>query len=77
MNIFDLSQKVAVVTGGNQGIGFAIARGLAATGATVVIARGRAGYPSDCVSAALFLASDASDFVTEQISFADGSTTIC
>lgn len=41
------------------------------------IPRGRAGYPSDCVSAALFLASDASDFVTGQILFADGGTTIC
>ena len=42
MNLFDLSQKVAIVTGGNQGIGFAIARGLATAGATVVIANRRA-----------------------------------
>ena len=41
------------------------------------IPRGRAGHPSDCVSAALFLASDASDFVTGQTLFADGGTTIC
>ena len=36
--MFDLSGKVAVVTGGNGGIGFGMARGLAAAGATVVIA---------------------------------------
>lgn len=41
------------------------------------IPRGRAGDPLDCVSAALFLASDASDFVTGHILFADGGTTIC
>ena len=33
----DLSSKVAVVTGSTQGIGFAIAKGLAAAGASVVI----------------------------------------
>ena len=37
-NIFDLSGKVAIVTGGNGGIGFGIASGLAAAGATIVIA---------------------------------------
>ena len=42
MKIFDLSEKVAIVTGGNQGIGFAIARGLATAGAAVVIANRRA-----------------------------------
>lgn len=42
MNMFDLSGKVAVVTGGNRGIGFAIARGLASAGATVVITNRRA-----------------------------------
>ncbi|UCE56659.1 MAG: glucose 1-dehydrogenase [Desulfobacterales bacterium] len=38
MKFFDLTGKVAIVTGGNSGIGFAIARGLATAGATVVIA---------------------------------------
>jgi NAD(P)-dependent dehydrogenase (short-subunit alcohol dehydrogenase family) len=35
---FDLSGKVAIVTGGNGGIGPGIARGLAGAGAAVVIA---------------------------------------
>jgi|Deesub1362B_J571_1020462.scaffolds.fasta_scaffold02862_5 NAD(P)-dependent dehydrogenase (short-subunit alcohol dehydrogenase family) len=42
IDLFDLTGKVAIVTGGNQGIGFAIARGLAAAGAHVVIANRRA-----------------------------------
>jgi 2-deoxy-D-gluconate 3-dehydrogenase len=36
--VFDLSGKVAVVTGGNGGIGLGMARGLAAAGAAVVVA---------------------------------------
>ena len=38
MSHFDLSGQVAVVTGGNGGIGLGMARGLAAAGATVVVA---------------------------------------
>ena len=37
-NMFDLSGKVAIVTGGNGGIGFGIASGLARAGADVVVA---------------------------------------
>jgi 2-deoxy-D-gluconate 3-dehydrogenase len=36
--VFDLHGKVAIVTGGNGGIGLGMARGLASAGATVVIA---------------------------------------
>ena len=36
--MFDLSGKVAVVTGGNGGIGLGMARGLAVAGASVVVA---------------------------------------
>src|SRR5262245_18481982 len=35
--LFDLSGKVAVVTGGNSGIGLGFARGIAKQGGTVVI----------------------------------------
>jgi len=38
MNLFDLSGRVAVVTGGNGGIGLGMARGLAAAGASVMVA---------------------------------------
>ncbi len=38
MDLFDLSGRVAVVTGGNGGIGLGMARGLAQAGATVMVA---------------------------------------
>jgi gluconate 5-dehydrogenase len=48
-NPFDLSGRVALVTGAHRGLGFAIARGLAAAGARVVI-NGRDG---DALSGAI------------------------
>lgn len=42
MSNFDLTGKVAVVTGGGQGIGEGIAKGFAAAGAAVVVAARRA-----------------------------------
>ena len=52
MRLFDLSGRVAVVTGGNGGIGLGIALGFAAAGASVVIAA-RNATKSEAASAAL------------------------
>jgi 2-deoxy-D-gluconate 3-dehydrogenase len=49
MGQFDLTGRVAIVTGGNQGIGFGIARGLAGAGATVVVSGRRAGANAEAV----------------------------
>ena len=38
MKLFDLSDRVAVITGGNGGIGLGMAKGMAAAGATIVVA---------------------------------------
>ncbi len=38
MTLFDLSGRVAIITGGNGGIGLGMARGLASAGASVVVA---------------------------------------
>jgi 2-deoxy-D-gluconate 3-dehydrogenase len=38
MNLFDLSGRAAIVTGGNGGIGLGIARGLAGAGAAIAVA---------------------------------------
>jgi 2-deoxy-D-gluconate 3-dehydrogenase len=50
--LFDLTGRVAIVTGGNGGIGLGMARGLAAAGASIVIA-GRNQAKSEAAVAAL------------------------
>ena len=37
-SLFDLSGRTALVTGGNGGIGYGIAKGLADAGASIVVA---------------------------------------
>jgi len=51
MTNFDLSNRVAFVTGGNGGIGLGMAKGLAAAGATVVIAGRNKAKAQDALAA--------------------------
>jgi 2-deoxy-D-gluconate 3-dehydrogenase len=76
---FDLGGRVAIVTGGNGGIGLGMATGLAQAGAALVIAgrnartpAGRWGDPEDFAGIAVFLASGAADFVTRAAIPVDG-----
>jgi 2-deoxy-D-gluconate 3-dehydrogenase len=49
--IFDLTGKVAIVTGGNGGIGYGMARGLAQAGANIIIAARRPEKNAQAVTA--------------------------
>ena len=57
--MFDLKNKVAIVTGGNGGIGLGMARGLARAGATVVVAARDAGKSAEAVRELQALGSEA------------------
>jgi 2-deoxy-D-gluconate 3-dehydrogenase len=46
LNPFDLTGRVAIVTGGNGGLGLAMARGLARAGASIALVKARAKLPS-------------------------------
>lgn len=50
-NLFDLTGKVALVTGGNSGLGLAFATGLARAGADVIIWGRRADRNAEAVAA--------------------------
>ena len=62
MSAFNLSGRVALVTGGNGGIGLGMARGLASAGATVVIA-GRNKAKADSALAELRAIDPKADFI--------------
>ncbi|MBO0736407.1 MAG: glucose 1-dehydrogenase [Alphaproteobacteria bacterium] len=65
MPVFDLTGRVAVVTGGNGGIGLGMAKGLAAAGANVVVAARNAGKAETALAElggrGVFIAFDAAD----------------
>src|ERR1700749_5120099 len=48
--LFDLSGKVAIVTGGNGGIGLGMARGMAAAGAAIAIGGRNEGKSAEAVA---------------------------
>jgi 2-dehydro-3-deoxy-D-gluconate 5-dehydrogenase len=71
---FDLTGKVAIVTGGNGGIGFGIARGLAKAGANIVVAARQPAKNAQATAAlqemgvkALSVATDVQDEVAVQL----------
>lgn len=67
-HLFDLNGKTALVTGAAQGLGLAMATGLAQAGAQVVL------NDIQMVGIAIYLASSASNFVTGQVIYLDGGT---
>ena len=67
-HLFDLNGKTALVTGAAQGLGLAMATGLAQAGAQVFL------NDIQEVGIAIYLASSASNFVTGQVIYLDGGT---
>jgi len=85
--LFDLTGKTAIVTGASYGLGVVFAEALASQGAQLVLAfsapgfldwaagfapMGRIGQPAELAPALIFLASEASSFVTGQVLAVDG-----
>jgi len=62
---FDLTGKVAIVTGGNGGIGYGMARGLAQAGASIVIAARRPEKNAQAVAALQATGAKAMSVVTD------------
>jgi 2-deoxy-D-gluconate 3-dehydrogenase len=64
-NLFDLRGKVAIVTGGNGGIGLGMARGLAAHGAAIVVAGRNAEKSAAAVAELTGMGATASAFAVD------------
>ena len=69
MNLFDLKGRVATVTGGNGGIGLGMAKGMASSGASIVVAGRNADKAADAVeqlqelgAEAIFIPVDVTDY---------------
>jgi 2-deoxy-D-gluconate 3-dehydrogenase len=71
VNLFDLKGKVAVVTGGNGGIGLGMARGIASLGANIVIAGRNEEKAATALSALRGLGGEASFIVADVTRKAD------
>ena len=65
MSLFDISGKVALVTGGNGGIGLAMARGIGAAGAAVMIGGRNAAKSEAAVAELAALGIDAAAVAAE------------
>jgi 2-deoxy-D-gluconate 3-dehydrogenase len=75
VDLFDLTGKVAIVTGGNGGIGLGMAHGLAAAGAAVVLA-GRDAAKAERALAELAAAGAAAAFVAADVTSAEACRTL-
>jgi len=65
MNLFDLKGKVAVVTGGNGGIGLGMAQGIASLGACIVIAGRNEAKASEALTTLRDMGAEASFIVAD------------
>jgi 2-deoxy-D-gluconate 3-dehydrogenase len=71
MNLFDLKGKVAVVTGGNGGIGLGMAQGIASLGASIVIAGRNEAKAADALKSLHDMGAEASFIVADVTKKAD------
>jgi 2-deoxy-D-gluconate 3-dehydrogenase len=71
MNLFDLKGKIAVITGGNGGIGLGMARGIASLGAGIVIAGRNAEKAATALRALHDMGAEASFIVADVTRKAD------